>query len=161
MDKLVNIFNGLTVTLFKQNAYQKAPEPLSITPLLPSVLLRLTCVLVRVCVYVQQDLTKVWHLLQNPTRVQWGEKVLDPLLILYVCPLTKKWSVYNYNGRFIWTVKDRITTTKIQKNTCQIFYKLICILMREVSIWSPLNQKDFWLPGAFYTGNELKLGAHS
>ncbi len=28
----------------------------------------------------------------------------DPLLILYVCPLTKKVSVYNFNGRFIWTV---------------------------------------------------------
>ncbi len=28
--------------------------------------------------------------------------------------LTKKWSVYNFNGRFIWTVRDRITTTKIQ-----------------------------------------------
>ncbi len=27
------------------------------------------------------------------------------LLILYVCPLTKKWSVYNFNGRFIWTVR--------------------------------------------------------
>ncbi len=24
-----------------------------------------------------------------------GEKLFDPLLILYVCPLTKKWSVYN------------------------------------------------------------------
>ncbi len=24
-----------------------------------------------------------------------GEKIFDPLLILYVCPLTKKWSVYN------------------------------------------------------------------
>ncbi len=34
-----------------------------------------------------------------------------PLLILYVCPLTKKWSVYNFNGRFIWIVRDRITTT--------------------------------------------------
>ncbi len=38
----------------------------------------------------------------------------DPLLILYVFLLTTKWSVYNLNGRFIWTVKDRITT-KIQK----------------------------------------------
>ncbi len=31
-----------------------------------------------------------------------GEKLLfDPLLILYICPLTKKWSIYNFNGRFI------------------------------------------------------------
>ncbi len=43
--------------------------------------------------------------------IQWG-KIFDPLLILYVCPLTKKWSVYNFNGRFIWTVRDKI----IQKN---------------------------------------------
>ncbi len=38
----------------------------------------------------------------------WGG-LFDPLLILYVCPLTKKWSVYNFNSRFIWTVRDRIT----------------------------------------------------
>ena len=44
-----------------------------------------------------------------------GKKVFDPLLILYVCPLTKKLSVFNFNGRFIWTVRDRITTKKIQK----------------------------------------------
>ncbi len=30
-----------------------------------------------------------------------GKKILDPLLILYVCPLTKKLSVYNFNRRFI------------------------------------------------------------
>ncbi len=23
--------------------------------------------------------------------------------------------------------------------------------MREISIWSPINQQDFWLPGVFYT----------
>ncbi len=57
-------------------------------------------------------------------------------LILHVCPLTKKWSVYNFNDRFILTVRDRITTTKIQKNT-------------------------FQLPGVFYTGKELRLGALS
>ncbi len=70
--------------------------------------------------------------------VQWGEKIFDPLLILYVCPLTKKWSVYNFNGRFILTVRDRITTTtkKQQKNAFQKSYKLICILMSEISIWS-------------------------
>ncbi len=38
-------------------------------------------------------------------------------------------------------------------------YKLICILMSEISIWSPINQQDFWLPGVFYTGKELRLGA--
>ncbi len=25
--------------------------------------------------------------------------------------------------------------------------------MSEISIWSPINWHDFWLPGAFYTGN--------
>ncbi len=25
------------------------------------------------------------------------------------------------------------------------------------SIWSPINQQDFWLPGVFYTGKELKF----
>ncbi len=47
--------------------------------------------------------------------LQWGENLFDPLLILYVCPLTKKWSVYHFNGRFIWTVRDRITTKKSRK----------------------------------------------
>ncbi len=82
------------------------------------------------------------------------------LLILYVCPLTKKWSVYNFNGRFIWTVRDRITK-KIQKNAFQESYKLICILMSDISIWSAINQQDFWLPGVFYTGKELRLRALS
>ncbi len=69
-------------------------------------------------------------------------KLFDPLLILYVCPLTKKWSVYNFNGRVIWTVRDRTTTTKIQTNAFQKSYKLICILMSEISIW-PLRKTWF------------------
>ncbi len=40
------------------------------------------------------------------------------MLILYVCPLTKKWSVYNFNGRFIWTVRQN-NNKKIQKNAFQ------------------------------------------
>ncbi len=45
-----------------------------------------------------------------------GKKWFDPLLILYVCPLIKKLSIYNFNGRFILKVWDRITT-KIPKKT--------------------------------------------
>ncbi len=33
--------------------------------------------------------------------------------------------------------------------------------MSEISIWSPINQQDFWLPGVFYSGKELRLGALS
>ncbi len=33
--------------------------------------------------------------------------------------------------------------------------------MSEISIWSLNNQQDFWLPGVFYTGKELRLGALS
>ncbi len=44
-----------------------------------------------------------------------------------------------------------------QKNAFQKSYKLICILMSQISIWSPINQQDFWLPGVFYTGKELRL----
>ncbi len=47
-----------------------------------------------------------------------GKKKCDPLLILSVCPLTKKWSVNNFNGRFIWTLKDK----KIQKKAFQKSY---------------------------------------
>ncbi len=52
----------------------------------------------------------------------YGGGVFDPLLILYIWPLTKTLSVYNYcNGRFIWTVRDRITTKNPEK---LIFKKL-------------------------------------
>ncbi len=49
----------------------------------------------------------------------------------------------------------------IQKNAFENSYKLICILISQISIWSPINQQDFWLPGVFYTGKELRLGALS
>ncbi len=39
--------------------------------------------------------------------------------------------------------------------------KLICILMSQISILPLINQQDFWLPGVFYTGKELRLGALS
>jgi len=57
-----------------------------------------------------------------------GKKIFDPLLILYVC-----------------------------KNAFQRSYKLICILMSQISIWSLINYQDLWLPGIFYTGKELSL----
>ncbi len=80
--------------------------------------------------------------LEDVHNLQLWKKKWDPLLILYVCPLTKKWSVYNCNGRFVLTVRDRITTKKIQKNAFQKSYKLICILMSQISIW-PLRKT--WL----------------
>ncbi len=44
-----------------------------------------------------------------------GEKKY--LITCWFCTfaLTKKWSVYNFNGRFIWTVRDRITTKNPEK----------------------------------------------
>ncbi len=116
-------------------------------------MLRLFCVCVCVCVYIY---------IYIHTYMQWGETFFDPLLILYVCPVTKKLSVYNFNGRFIWTVRQNNNNNKKnQKNAFQKRYKLICILMSERSIWSPISQQDFWLPGVFYTGKELRLGALS
>ncbi len=29
--------------------------------------------------------------------------------------------------------------------------------MSEISIWSPINQQDFWLPGVFYKGKVLRF----
>ncbi len=82
----------------------------------------------------------IWQPQDSVCLCVWGELgvggVFDPLLILYVCWLTKKCSVYNFNGRFIWTVS-------------------------EISIWSPTSLQDFWLPGVFYTGKKLRLGALS
>ncbi len=54
-------------------------------------------------------------------------------------------------------MRDRIKTNKIQKNAFLESYELICILMSQTSILSPINQQDFWLPGVFYTGKELRL----
>ncbi len=72
-----------------------------------------------------------------------GKKWFDPLLILYVCPLTKKWSVYNFNGRFI---SERQNNNKnIQKNKFQKSYKLICILMSQV--FDPFAKHDLALGG--------------
>ncbi len=48
----------------------------------------------------------------NCSLIYSGIKIFDPPLILYVCLLTNKWSVYSFNGRFIWTVRE-----KIQKNS--------------------------------------------
>ncbi len=44
-----------------------------------------------------------------------------------------------------WQRNDQ--SGKIQKNTFLKSYTLISILMSEISIWSPINQQDFWLPG--------------
>ncbi len=88
---------------------------------------------------------------KSQENIQWGKNV-DPLLIFYVCPLTKKWSVYNFNGRFIWTVKDRITPKKSRKNAIHKSYTFICILMSQIPIWSLINQQDFLLLCVFYTG---------
>ncbi len=51
----------------------------------------------------------------NCSLIYSGIKIFDPPLILYVCLLTNKWSVYSFNGRFIWTMRDRITTKKSRK----------------------------------------------
>ncbi len=48
-----------------------------------------------------------------------------------------------------------------KENTFKKMYKLICILMSQIRIWSSINQQDFCLPGIFYTGKELRLGAQS
>ncbi len=80
-------------------------------------------------------------------------------MILHLCPLTNILPVYNFNGRFIWTVRDN--NKKVQKNALKTSYKLICMLMSEISIRSPINKQDFWLAGVLYTGKELRLGALS
>ncbi len=98
------------------------------------------------CVYIQYIYIYIYIYIYTYTytyiHTYSGKKLFDPLLILYICPLTNKWSVYNFNDRFIWTVRDRITTKKIQKNAFQKSYKLICILMSQISIW-PLRKT--WL----------------
>ncbi len=51
----------------------------------------------------------VWLFHHN---IPWGKKYLIWKLILYICPLTKKLSVYHFNGRFLWTVREK--NNKIQ-----------------------------------------------
>ncbi len=76
--------------------------------------------------------------------------VFDPLLILNICPMAKQWPVYNFNVSFILTVRDRKTKQKLlTEKRFKKSYKLICILMSQISIWSPINQQGFWLPSVF------------
>ncbi len=37
----------------------------------------------------------ILYYISQIAHIQWGKNIFDPLLILYVCPLTKKWSVCN------------------------------------------------------------------
>ncbi len=77
-----------------------------------------------------------WQYSKSSAADTVGENVFDPLLILNICPLTKKLSVYNFNGMFILTVRDRITTTQSRKMHFKKSYKLIFILMSEISVWA-------------------------
>ncbi len=47
------------------------------------------------------------------------------------------------------------------KPYCKVLPWLLIVLMSQISILSPINQQDFWLPGVFYTGKDLRLGALS
>ncbi len=69
---------------------------------------------IHICIHTKKKNIYIYtHIhIHTHTHTQWKKIIFDPLLILYVCPLTKKLSVYNFNGRFIWTVRDRTTTTK-------------------------------------------------
>ncbi len=51
---------------------------------------------------------------------------------------------------------ERQNNDLIQKNAFKKSYTLICIFMSQIIIWSTINQQDFWLPGVFCTGNELR-----
>ncbi len=49
-----------------------------------------------------------------------GVGVFDPLLILYVCPLTQKLSIYNFNDRFICTHFRRDFVPLLLADTLQV-----------------------------------------
>ncbi len=53
-------------------------------------------------------------------------------------------------------MRDRITTIKIQNNTS---YKLICILMCEISIWSSYQSARFLAPMCFVCKRHLSTEA--
>ncbi len=95
-----------------------------------------TAAIIIKCIILMEDCNSEWIMcLWNTCELNYiyavGKKIIDPLLILYVCPLTKKLSIYNFNGRFS--------------------NKLICILMSEIRIWIPIIQQNIWLPSVFYT----------
>ncbi len=53
---------------------------------------------------------------------------------------------------------ERENNNKIsRKNAFQKSYKLICILMSEISIWSPINQQDFWACLLYRQGAEISV----
>ncbi len=46
---------------------------------------------------------------------------------------------------------------KIQINAFQKSYTLICILISQISIWSLINQQDFWLPGVYRSNQSIRF----
>ncbi len=50
------------------------------------------------CIFLISDREQEAPIFFTPASSSQYAKLIDPLLILYVCPLTKKWSVYNFNG---------------------------------------------------------------
>ncbi len=49
---------------------------------------------------------------------------------------------------------ERQTNNK-KSRKMQKCYELICILISEISIFTPMNQQYLWHPDVFYMGNKL------
>ncbi len=66
------------------------------------------------------NVSKIRTLLYEENKHRWGGVVFDPLLILYVCPLTQKLSIYNFNDRFICTHFRRDFVPLLLADTLQV-----------------------------------------
>ena len=79
------------------------------------------------------------------TLYSGAKKVFSQPPIVQILPLKTMREACNFHHRYNSTMTDKIRK-KSRKSHCRIFNEFICKLWWKISIWSPTNKQDFWLP---------------
>ncbi len=83
-----------------------------------------------------------------------GKKIFDPLLICTFAHWQRNYQSIILMVGFLNSERQN-NNNKIQKYVFQKSYKLICILMSQISM-IPYQSARFLAPRCFYTGKELR-----
>jgi len=81
--------------------------------------------------FVKQKQKELTLGLSRTEHIQWGQQIISQPLIVEVCLLRIMRKVCHFNHRYTSTMRDKMR----EKNTGN----------HKISIWSPINQQDFWL----------------